>query len=156
MSIEECINQLAAAGCNVIELGDGKAKLTGDVPKGCMEVVRADRNGFLAAWSAFKRDRYDRVPPVDLPLRQAPLRLSASAARRVEEYVMNQSGDVARWALLRAHLYRAKGWNESQCSTAACADVVHWQLERHTAPMIVLLDLEDGAIDALETFTRKP
>lgn len=144
-SVEQVVERLAVAGCDVVRLGDGKMKLTGEVPEGCVPVIREQREEFLRAWDTYKRDRYCKAPPATLLMRRKPPAFNASTARRVQGYVMSQDGEVGKWVLLRAAAYRELNWTESQAINGACSDVLHWQLERHPAPTVVIMDLEEGA-----------
>jgi hypothetical protein len=147
MSPEQIVLAVVDAGGFVQAMPDGRVSLKGEVPSEVLAAIKANREAFLEAWEDYQRNRWLRPPPTNLPLRAKPPHFNALTRKRVETYVMQQGGDVARWALLRATRYQAEksGWTETQCASSACSDVIHWQLERHPAPVNVIMDLHEAA-----------
>jgi len=156
MTPDDIVRSIVAAGGSIRVLGDGRASLCGDLAPEIVEQVRERREEVIRAWEVYERDRYFRPPPQTLPLRRKPPELNRSSRARVQAYVMNQEGEVALWALLRATQYQEAfpAWPEGACATAACCDVLHWQLERHPAPTTVIVDLEEGANDFVQQTTK--
>jgi hypothetical protein len=146
MTPAEIVQRVVAAGGTIRRLGDGRASATGELPADLIEAIRGDREGVLDAWEDYERNRWLRPPPEDLILRKKPAQFNASTRKRVDRYVMQQGGDVARWALLRAAAYSKAfpNWSEGECATSACSDVMHWQLARHADPAAVLVILHES------------
>lgn len=145
MTLAKIIAAVEASGASIRILPDGRATLVGSVPEEVLAAIRADREAFLEAWDADRRDRYLRCPPPNLLLRSSPPEWRREVRRRVEEFALGQGSEVARWALLRATDYReAKPtWSESEAAAAALIDLLQWQWgSRHEQPELVLMDFD--------------
>lgn len=136
MTPEEMVAAVQAVGGGVTRFSDGKAKLSGPIPADVLHAIKENREAFLEAWETDQKDRWDRVPPENLLLRKEAPRWRQEVYRRVERYVRSQNAQVTAWAVLRATAYRMANefWDDKQCTAAALADVLHWQLGRFASP----------------------
>lgn len=155
---QQVVDALVHLGAEIRELGAGRATVVGDVPADLIEDLRAQREEVIDAWRAMRCDRWLKAPPETLPLRRAPVTLGARDRGVVQKYVLGQPGEVSRWALLRAEQYRSTcpKWSDSACATAACMDVLAWQMHRHPDPVSVVTGLHEAAEEFLKTQTTKP
>jgi len=145
--IVDALNRLGA----VIVIAEGKPRLRGPkLPPELIEAVRRNRDAVLLEIEERRRtdrDRYGRVPPVDVPRADVNKSVLAEEKLVLVEYVLRQPRPCHAWIMKRASEYGAEGVPEQECDWRACLDFVAWQRQTSIERVFEFLGgMEAGAL----------
>lgn len=151
MSREELVQEVVRAGGRV-RWSKGAAKIVARLPDEVVLEIKAQRDGFLAAWDRHEAgERAARgwgVAPVREPsLMTKPPAWNAAGYRRMDAWARRQPGEVQLWVIQRAGVYaKAKpDWPERAWMMAAIDDLWGAQMGRnHEKPEQVVAGCEEA------------
>ena len=116
-----------------------------------LEALRSGKAELLAWLGRAACPGWRSVPPDDLPMREAGLRLTVHQRELLLDFTRRQTrgepGDLARWLILRADQHFNAGKALRFADTAAALDLAAWQLNLAPAETI-------AALEAFEELSR--